>query len=90
MIDHGAGLAKMLKAEQRLYDVTVGPSTPIDARAVSFTSFATTAAAVGADCFFFAGRVSAGAVALIEAVHAALPLAKLFGGDGICTSAFTA
>ena len=41
--------------------------------------------AQGADCFFFAGIVSNGAVQITKDVHAAMPTAKIFGGDGVCT-----
>jgi branched-chain amino acid transport system substrate-binding protein len=85
---YGTGLAKVLQLGQSLYGVTIASSTALDPRATSFNSYAATVGASGADCFFFAGRVSSGAVALTESVHAALPTAKIFGGDGICTSAF--
>ncbi len=85
---YGTGLAKMLQLGQRLYAVTITSSTALDPRATSFASYAASVAAAGADCFFFAGRVSSGAVSLTESIHAALPAAKIFGGDGICTSGF--
>ncbi len=85
---YGTGLSKVLQLGQRLYGVTIASSTVLDPRATSFASYAATVGASGADCFFFAGPVSAGAVAMTEAVHAALPLARIFGADGICTSAF--
>ncbi len=85
---YGAGLARMLQLEHGLYGVTIASTTALDPAATSFASYAATVGASGADCFFFAGAVSAGAVALTEAIHAALPAAKIFGGDGICTSAF--
>jgi branched-chain amino acid transport system substrate-binding protein len=85
---YGAGLAKMLQLERELYGVTIASTTALDPRATSFAPYAATVGASGADCFFFAGRVSAGAVALTESIHAALPAAKIFGGDGICTAAF--
>jgi branched-chain amino acid transport system substrate-binding protein len=44
----------------------------------------------GADCFFFAGIVSNGAVQITKDVHSAIPTAKIFGGDGVCTSSYTA
>ncbi|MDQ6816225.1 MAG: branched-chain amino acid ABC transporter substrate-binding protein [Actinomycetota bacterium] len=85
---YGTGLAKMLELEQRLYGVSIASTTVIDPRAASFDSYAAAIAAIGADCFFFAGRVSSGAVAFTEALHTALPAAKIFGGDGVCTAGF--
>jgi branched-chain amino acid transport system substrate-binding protein len=85
---YGAGLAKLLTLEQGLYGVTIVSSTAVDPTASSFAAYAASVGASGADCFFFAGVVSQGAIALIESVHAALPAARLFGGDGICTSTF--
>ncbi len=85
---YGSGLATLLQLEKSRYGVTIAASTTVDPRASTFDSYAATIAATGTDCVFFAGRVSAGAVALIESVHAALPTAKIFGGDGICTSSF--
>ena len=41
--------------------------------------------AQGADCFFFAGIVSNGAVQITKDINAAVPTAKIFGGDGVCT-----
>jgi len=41
------------------------------------------------DCFFFAGIVSNGAVQITKDVHSALPTAKVFGGDGVCTDSYT-
>jgi branched-chain amino acid transport system substrate-binding protein len=41
------------------------------------------------DCFMFAGITANSAVRVTEDVAAAIPRAKLYGGDGICLSAFT-
>ena len=43
----------------------------------------------GADCFFFAGIVSNGAVQITKDVNSALPKARIFGGDGVCTDSYT-
>lgn len=40
------------------------------------------------DCVFYGGRTQAGAAALFDAVHAALPSADLFGSDGVADPAF--
>ena len=41
------------------------------------------------NCFIFAGPTSHGAVKLVEQVATTIPTARLYGGDGICESAFT-
>ena len=88
---YGAGLATLLELEKGMYGVTIvvqhGESTR---PRPNFRSYASTIASQGANCFFFAGIVSNGAVQITKDVNAALPAAKIFGGDGVCTSSFTA
>jgi branched-chain amino acid transport system substrate-binding protein len=86
---YGAGLATLLEHEKGSYGVTIVSNTGIDPTAANFRSYASTIAAEGANCFFFAGIVSNGAVQITKDVNAALPNAKVFGGDGVCTSSFT-
>jgi branched-chain amino acid transport system substrate-binding protein len=87
---YGAGLATLLELEKGYYGVTIVSNTGIDPTAPNFRSFASTVAGQGADCFFFAGIVSNGAVQITKDVHSAIPTAKIFGGDGVCTSSYTA
>jgi branched-chain amino acid transport system substrate-binding protein len=86
---YGAGLATLLGLEKGFYGVNVVSNTGIDPTAPNFRSFASTIQGQGADCFFFAGIVSNGAVQIAKDVHSAIPTAKVFGGDGVCTSSFT-
>ena len=86
---YGAGLATLLELEKGMYGVTIASNTGIDPTAANFRSYASTIAAQGANCFFYAGIVSNGAVQVTKDVNAALPAAKIFGGDGVCTSSFT-
>ena len=86
---YGAGLATLLELEKGMYGVTIASNTGIDPMAANFRSYASTIAAEGANCFFYAGIVSNGAVQVTKDVNAALPAAKIFGGDGVCTSSFT-
>ena len=86
---YGAGLAKLLELEKRFYGVTVTSNTGIDPTAPNFRSYASTVRGQGADCFFFAGIVSNGAVQITKDVHSAIPKAKVFGGDGVCTDSYT-
>jgi branched-chain amino acid transport system substrate-binding protein len=86
---YGQGLAALLELEKGNYGVTITSNTGIDPKAPNFRSYASTIKGQGADCFFFAGIVSNGAVQITKDVHAELPTAKVFGGDGVCTDSFT-
>jgi len=86
---YGAGLAQLLELEKGFYGVTISSNTGIDPTAPNFRSYASTVSGQGADCFFFAGIVSNGAVQITKDVHAAVPKAKIFGGDGVCTDSYT-
>lgn len=87
---YGQGLAQLIEKEKGFYGVTVASNTGIDPTAPNFRSYAATVKGEGADCFFFAGIVSNGAVQITKDVHSALPTAKVFGGDGVCTDTWTA
>jgi branched-chain amino acid transport system substrate-binding protein len=69
--------------------VTITSNTGIDPTTPNFRSYASTIAGQGADCFYFAGIVSNGAVQITKDVHSAIPTAKVFGGDGVCTDSYT-
>jgi branched-chain amino acid transport system substrate-binding protein len=87
---YGLGLATLIGLEKGFYGVSVTGNTGIDPTAPNFRSYAQTIKAEGADCFFFAGIVSNGAVQITKDVNAAIPTAKIFGGDGVCTDTYTA
>jgi branched-chain amino acid transport system substrate-binding protein len=87
---YGAGLATLLGLEKGFYGVTIVSNTGIDPTAPNFRSYASTVQGQGANCFFFAGIVSNGAVQITKDVHSAIPTAKVFGGDGVCTDSYTA
>jgi branched-chain amino acid transport system substrate-binding protein len=86
---YGAGLATLLELEKKFYGVNIVSNTGIDPTAPNFRSYASTVKGEGADCFFFAGIVSNGAVQITKDVNSALPKAKVFGGDGVCTDSYT-
>ncbi|MGZ4618102.1 MAG: branched-chain amino acid ABC transporter substrate-binding protein [Frankiaceae bacterium] len=86
---YGAGLAALLEREKGDYGVTITSNTGIDPTAPNYRAYASTIKDEGADCFFFAGIVANGGVQIAKDVHAAIPTAKVFGGDGICTATFT-
>jgi branched-chain amino acid transport system substrate-binding protein len=86
---YGGGLAALLELEKGFYGVTITSNTGIDLTALNFRSYASTIKDQGADCFFFAGIFSNGAVRITKDIHAAIPAAKVFGGDGVCTDYYT-
>jgi branched-chain amino acid transport system substrate-binding protein len=86
---YGQGLATLLELEKGFYGVNVVSNTGVDPTAPNFRSYASTIKGQSADCFFFAGIVSNGAVQITKDVHSALPTAKVFGADGVCTSSYT-
>jgi branched-chain amino acid transport system substrate-binding protein len=86
---YGAGLAQLLELEKGKYGVTITSNTGVDPTAPNFRTYASTAKAQGADCFYFAGIVSNGAVQITKDVAAAIPHVKIYGGDGICTGSYT-
>ena len=87
---YGSGLATLLGLEKGFYGVNIVSNTGIDPTAGNFRTYAQTVKASGADCFFFAGIVSNGAVQITKDINAAIPTAKVFGGDGVCTDSYTA
>jgi branched-chain amino acid transport system substrate-binding protein len=87
---YGSGLATLLGLEKSFYGVNIVSNTGIDPTAGNFRTYAQTVKASGADCFFFAGIVSNGAVQITKDINAAIPAAKIFGGDGVCTDSYTA
>jgi len=87
---YGAGLATLLGLEKGFYGVRIISNTGIDPTAPNFRSYASTVQGQGANCFFFSGIVSNGAVQITKDVHSAIPTAKIFGGDGVCTDSYTA
>ncbi len=86
---YGAGLAQLVELQKAKYGVNVVSNTGIDTTAPNFRSYASTIKAQGANCFYFAGIVSNGAVQITKDVAAAIPHVKIYGGDGICTGSYT-
>jgi branched-chain amino acid transport system substrate-binding protein len=86
---YGAGLAQLIELEKAEYGVNVVSNTGIDPTASNFRTYAQTIKSEGADCFFFSGIVSNGGVQIVKDVNAAIPTAKIFGPDGVCTTAWT-
>lgn len=69
--------------------VKVAGNDAIDPLAPDQTSLTDKVRASGADCVFYAGYTADGVAGLFNALHAAVPAAKLFGSAGITDPAFT-
>ena len=86
---YGSGLATLLGLEKGFYGVNIVSNTGIDPTSPNFRSYASTIQGQGADCFFFAGITANGGVQIVKDVNSAVPKAKIFGGDGVCSDTWT-
>lgn len=86
---YGVDIASLLRRQARQYRVRIVSSTSINPRARSFRPYADSLRRDHIGCFLFAGIVPNGAVSLVKSVAAALPHARLYGPDGLCTIGFT-
>jgi len=86
---YGIGLSRIFDMDAKADGLTVTSDTGIQKDAANFRAYASKIKAEGADCFFFSGVTANGAVQITKDVSAAIPTAKLYGGDGICESGFT-
>jgi branched-chain amino acid transport system substrate-binding protein len=85
---YGAGLARNIERSAETQGITVLANSGIDPRSPNYRSIAARMESEGAECFVFAGTTPNNAVALFKDVHAALPDARLYGGDGVSDSPF--
>ena len=86
---YGMSMAKLIESQKSYYGVDIVSDTGFDPSAPSFSSYAATLKRLHVDCFLLAGVASKGGVVLTKDVHAALPKAKIFGLQDMCTSAWT-
>jgi branched-chain amino acid transport system substrate-binding protein len=86
---YGAGIATQIELGKSFYGVNVVSNTGVDPTAPNYRSYAATIKGQGADCFFYGGLTSTGGVQITKDVHAAIPNAKLFGPDGMCSTGWT-
>lgn len=85
---YGVGLATQIQLHQKAYGLKVTSLTPLDPTAPNFRSYASTIKSQGADCVYTAFDPP-GEVELVKDIHSALPTAKIFGGDGVCSGGET-
>jgi branched-chain amino acid transport system substrate-binding protein len=86
---YGAGLGRLIQIQAKKKGVHLLGNEGIDKTAANFRGLASKFKQQKADCFVFAGITANGAVQLYKDVNAALPNAKLYGGDGVCESGLT-
>jgi branched-chain amino acid transport system substrate-binding protein len=85
---YGVGLATQVQLHGKDYGITVTSVTPLDPTSPNFRSYASTVKAQGANCVYTAFDPP-GEVELVKDINSAVPTAKIFGGDGVCSGGET-
>jgi branched-chain amino acid transport system substrate-binding protein len=85
---YGVGLATQIKLNQKKYGITVTSLTPLDPTQPNFRSYASSIKSQGANCVYTAFDPP-GEVELVKDINSAIPNAKMFGGDGVCSGGET-
>ncbi len=85
---YGVGLATQIKLHQADDGITVTSVTPVDPTSPNFRSYASTVKSQGANCVYTAFNPP-GEVELVKDINSAIPTAKIFGGDGVCSGGET-
>lgn len=83
---YGAGLATQIQLNKG--KLTITGDTPLDPTAPNYRAYAQTLKGQGVNCVYTAFNPP-GEVELVKDIHAALPTAKIYGGDGVCTNSVT-
>ena len=86
---YGLGLARLIEIKSKEQGVEIVANEGIQKDAANFRGVADKIKGAGAQCFIFAGVTANGAIQVYKDMAAALPDAKLYGGDGVCESGFT-
>jgi branched-chain amino acid transport system substrate-binding protein len=87
---YGHGIAALVAREADSEGITVVGSRSIDRKHDRFDDAAADVAKASPDCVFFGGTVEDPTPALWEALHRALPSARLYGADGLAGAGFAA
>jgi branched-chain amino acid transport system substrate-binding protein len=85
---YGVGLATQIKLHGSANGITVTSVTPVDPTSPNFRSYASTVKSQGANCVYTAFNPP-GEVQLVKDINSAVPTAKIFGGDGVCSGGET-
>jgi branched-chain amino acid transport system substrate-binding protein len=85
---YGAGLATQVELHKGAFGLTVTSNTPLDPTSPNYRAYAQSIKAQGVDCVY-TGFNPPGEVELVKDVNAALPHARIYGGDGVCSGGET-
>jgi branched-chain amino acid transport system substrate-binding protein len=85
---YGAGLATQIQLHAKSEGLTVTGDTALDPTSPNFRAYASSIKGQSVNCVY-TGFNPTGEVELVKDINAAIPTAKIFGGDGVCTSAVT-
>ena len=85
---YGAGLATQVQLHAKEVGITTTGDTALDPTSPNFRAYASSVKGQGVNCVY-TGFNPTGEVELVKDINAALPTAKIFGGDGVCSSAVT-
>ncbi|MBV9808777.1 MAG: branched-chain amino acid ABC transporter substrate-binding protein, partial [Solirubrobacterales bacterium] len=85
---YGAGLATQVQLHAKEVGITTTGDTALDPTSPNFRAYASSVKGQGVNCVY-TGFNPTGEVELVKDINAAIPTAKVFGGDGVCTSAVT-
>jgi branched-chain amino acid transport system substrate-binding protein len=85
---YGVGLATQVQLHGKDYGITVTGVTPLDPTSPNFRSYASSVKSSGANCVYTAFNPP-GEVELVKDINSAIPTAKIFGGDGVCSGGET-
>jgi len=85
---YGVGLATQVQLHGKTYGITVTSVTPVDPTSPNFRSYASTVKSQGANCVYTAFNPP-GEVEMVKDINSAIPTAKIFGGDGVCSGGET-
>jgi branched-chain amino acid transport system substrate-binding protein len=85
---YGAGLATQIVLHAKSQGLTTTGNTALDPTAPNYRAYASSVKSTGANCVY-TGFNPPGEVELVKDIHAALPTAKIFGGDGVCSEGET-
>jgi len=86
---YGTGLASLVEAQKRSYDVDLTSYTSLGDGATRAGLVARGAQSRRPECILFAGVASSAAVQMTKDIHLVLPTARIFAPAGMCTSAWT-
>lgn len=85
---YGVGLATQIQLHGKANGITVTGVTPVDPTSPNFRSYASSVKSQGANCVYTAFNPP-GEVQLVKDINSAIPTAKIFGGDGVCSGGET-